>query len=154
MDGLYHSIIIWRRGPRRGLLISSHRKSNVSPKNKSHHKHWGYGIKQGRCSEHSERQNVAIKDFKRTWLQNTPWISLDWKRSDYDKTFDSDRQYKIVYQDGQSSHTIPDKYKQGFGKSYGRITLYCTFFSLFNLHEEQATNQQVVFHLEKATANK
>ena len=77
--------------------------------------------------------------------------------------FDSDRQYKIVYQDGQSSQTIPGsidtftlvKYKQGLGKSYGRITLdLCPFSPLFNLHEEPATNQQVVFHLAKPRANK
>ena len=30
-------------------------------------------------------------------IQNPPWISLHWKMSDYDKTFDSDRQYNIVY---------------------------------------------------------
>ena len=77
--------------------------------------------------------------------------------------FDSDSQYKIVYQDGQSSQTIPGsidtftlvKYKQGLGKSYGRIKLnLCPFPPLFNLHEEPATNQQVVFHLAKPRANK
>ena len=40
--------------------------------------------------------------------------------------------YKMVYPDGQSTQTIPGslerftlvKYKQGLGKSYGRLTLY------------------------------
>lgn len=63
------------------------------------------------------------------------------KRADYDKTFDCERAYKLVYPDGQSAQTIPGaielftlvKYKEGLGKSYGRITLYlCPIFALPN----------------------
>ena len=63
------------------------------------------------------------------------------KRHDYDTAFDSERQYKLVYPDGQSAQTIPgciqtftvERYKNGLGKSYGRITLYlCPFFPLSN----------------------
>lgn len=47
------------------------------------------------------------------------------KRRDYEKTFDCERAYKLVYPDGQSAQTIPGsfelftlvKYKQGLGKS-------------------------------------
>ena len=61
------------------------------------------------------------------------------KRGDYDKMFDLERAYKLVYPDGQSAQTIPGaiqrftlvKYKEGLGKSYGRITLYlCPIFPL------------------------
>ena len=61
------------------------------------------------------------------------------KRTNNDKTFDSECQYKLVYPDGQSAQTIPgcvqtftvERYKKGLGKSYGQITLYlCPFFPL------------------------
>ena len=66
------------------------------------------------------------------------------KRCDYDKTFDSERQYKLVYPDGQSAQTIPgcvqaftlERYKNGLGKSYGRLSLYlCPFWPLSSKDE-------------------
>ena len=69
------------------------------------------------------------------------------ERGDYDKTFDCEHAYKLVYPDGQSAQTIPGsiqrftlvKYK-GLGKSYGRLTLYlCPMFPLssnVNLDEQ------------------
>ncbi len=64
------------------------------------------------------------------------------KRADYDQMFDCERAYKLVFPDGQSAKTIPGalaerftlvKYKEGLGKSYGRITLYlCPTFPLSN----------------------
>ena len=70
------------------------------------------------------------------------------KCGDYNKTFDCERAYKLVYPDGQSAQTIPGsiqrftlvKYKEGLGKSYERLTLYlCTIFPLYsnvNLDEQ------------------
>ena len=48
------------------------------------------------------------------------------KRNDYDKTFDCERSYKLVYPDGQSAQTIPGgihrftllKYWEGLGVQF------------------------------------
>ena len=54
------------------------------------------------------------------------------KWEDYDRSFDRDRGYALVFQDGKLATEIPGsteeftlrKYKEVLGKSYSRISLY------------------------------
>ena len=68
------------------------------------------------------------------------------KWEDYDRSFDRDRGYVLVFQDGKLATEIPGsteeftlrKYKEGLGKSYSRISLY-----LCPASEKKAANETV-----------